>query len=152
MQYYLYQPGQIDGPFNSNRLEDLKKSGKLRQYHWMIDSESQIWKSISDAPTENPFETAQRTMRGRLLSGAFILANEAYSGRITNLSSFGIELVIPQFRKFLRGINQSRALMLNICDETNQVFVNVRAQLHSQSQTEEGLILKFNWENQGVSL
>lgn len=152
MQYYLYKKGTLTGPISAEKIEDYKKSHKLQEYQWMIDSESQTWKSICDAPKENPFQMAQKTMKDRTLSGAFFIAKNAYSGVIKQIHSFGVEIVLKNQKGMLRGLSETKSIFLNLCDETNFTFVNAKAFIQSQEIAEDGLHVRFNWDQQEVVL
>lgn len=152
MQYYLFKQGTLTGPISAEKLETLRQSKKLQEYQWVIDSESQTWQAITQAPKENPFQMAQKTMKNRSLSAAFFVAKNAYSGVIQQLHSFGVEIVIKNQKGMLRGLNESKAIFLNLCDETNFTFVNAKAIIQSQEIAEDGLHLRFNWDQQEVAL
>lgn len=152
MQYYLYKQGTLTGPVGSEKLDDLKKSKKLMEYHWVIDNESQTWKSLCDAPGDNPFKMSQENMKDRSLSGAFFIAKNAYSGIIRNFHSFGVELVLKDQKNPLRGLSELKSIFLNLCDETNFTFVNAKAFMESQEVAEDGLHVRFHWDQQEVAL
>ncbi len=152
MQYYLYKHGTLAGPFPIDKIDELKKSKKLFEYQWMIDSESQIWKSICETPRENPFQISTKIKGNRILSGAFLIAKKAYSGEIRKIHSFGMEIVLQGQKSLLRGISESKSIALNLCDETNFIFVNAKAFIQNQEMAEDGLHLHFNWDQQEVAL
>jgi len=152
MQYYLYKNGTLSGPFNEEKLEDLKKSKKITEYHWVIDSESQTWKSVSAPPSSNPFKMSEKNMKDRTLSGAFFIAREAYAGEIHNLHSFGVEIVLKNQRNTLRGLSELKAIFLNLCDETHFTFMNAKAFFQSQELAADGLHLRFHWDQQEIAL
>ena len=152
MQYYLYKQGTLTGPVTAEKIEDFKKSKKLQEYQWVIDSESQTWKSICDAPSENPFQMSHKNMKDRSLSAAFFIAKNAYSGVIKQLHSFGVEIVLKNQKGMLRGLSESKSIFLNLCDETNFTFVNAKAFIQSQEIADDGLHIRFNWDQQEVAL
>lgn len=152
MQYYLYKQGTLTGPVDTEKLEDLKTSRKLYEYQWMIDSESQTWKSICDSPGENPFKISQKNLKDRILSGAFFIAKKAYSGEIRSIHSFGVEIVIAKQKGMLNGFSENKSVFLNLCDETNYTFVNAKAFVQSQEIADDGLHIRFNWDQQEVAL
>jgi hypothetical protein len=152
MKYYLYKQGTLTGPVASDKIEELKISKKLFEYQWMIDDESQTWKSICETPKENPFQISQKNMKDRTLSGAFFIAKNAYSGEIRTIHSFGVEIVLQHQKSILRGLSEFKSIFLNLCDETNFTFVNAKAIVQSQELTEDGLHIRFSWDQQGVAL
>ena len=152
MQYYLFKQGTLKGPLTSDKIEELTKNKKIFEYQWMMESESQVWKTICESPNENPFHMSQQNMKGRTLSGAFFIAKNAYSGEIKQFHSFGIEMVLPLQKSLLRGLSDNKSIFLNLCDETNFTFVNAKAFIQSQEIAEDGLHIRFNWDHQEVSL
>ena len=118
----------------------------------MIDQESQIWKSITEPPKENPFQISNKNIGERSLSAAFFIAKNAFAGEIKQIHSFGIEMLIRNQKSILRGLTESKSIFLNLCDETNFTFVNAKALIQSQEVSREGLHLHFNWDQQEVSL
>jgi hypothetical protein len=152
MQYYLYKQGMLTGPVPTDKIEELKKTKKLYEYQWMIDSESQTWLSICQPPKENPFNISQKNMKDRRLSGAFFIAKTPYIGEITQIHSFGVEIVIQNQKSLLRGLTDAKSIFLNLCDETNYTFVNAKAVLQSQENAADGLHIRFNWDQQEVAL
>ncbi len=152
MQYYLYKKGTLTGPVTAEKIEDYRSSKKLQEYQWIIDSETQSWKSICEAPKENPFQISQKNMKDRTLSAAFFIAKNAYSGVIKHLHSFGVEIVLKNHKGILRGVSESKSIFLNLCDETNFTFVNAKAIIQSQEIAEDGLHIRFNWDQQEVAL
>ena len=152
MQYYLYKPGTLRGPIPADKVEELKASKKLFEYQWMIDNESQVWKSICDMPSENPFHLSQINTNGRMLSAAFFIAKNAYSGEIKQLHNFGVEILLPFQKNILRGLLESKSIFLNLCDETNFTFINAKAFIQSQEISADGLHIHFKWDQQEVAL
>lgn len=152
MQYYLYKPGTLTGPVAVEKIEELKKTKKLYEYQWMIDSESQTWKSICETPKENPFKISQKNLKDRTLSGAFFIARNAFVGEIKQMHAFGVEIVLKNQKTPLRGISETKSIFLNLCDETNYTFVNAKAFLQSQEFAEDGLHVRFNWDQQEIAL
>jgi len=152
MQYYLYKHGSLTGPFGEEKIEDLKKTKKLMEYHWVIDSASQTWKSVCDAPANNPFQLSEKNMKDRSLSGAFFIAKNAYSGVIQSFHSFGVEIVLKNQKNPLRGLSELKSIFLNLCDETNFTFVNAKAFMQSQEVSDDGLHIRFHWDQQEVVL
>jgi len=152
MQYYLYKQGKLTGPLESDKIEDLKKSKKLMEYQYMIDNESQTWKSICETPKENPFQISLKNMKDRTLSAAFFVGKNAHSGNITQMHSFGVEIVLQDQKSMIRGLSESKSIYLNLCDETNFTFINAKAMIQSQEMADDGLHLRFNWDQQEVAL
>ena len=152
MQYYLYKQGTLTGPVASEKLDEMKKSRKLMEYHWVIDSESQTWKSISETPADNPFLISQKNMENRSLSAAFFIAKDAYAGEIRSFHSFGVEIVLKGLKNTLRGLSERKSIFLNLCDETHFTYVNAKAFMQTQEIAEDGLHVRFNWDQQEVSL
>lgn len=152
MQYYLYKQGTLTGPVDGEKMDELKKSRKLFEYQWMIDSESQSWKSICEVPRDNPFRMSEKNMKDRQLSGAFFIAKTPYIGEIRQIHSFGVEIVLQNQKGLLRGLTESKSIFLNLCDETNYTFVNAKAIIQSQEYASDGLHIRFNWDQQEVSL
>lgn len=152
MQYYLYKQGTLTGPISSEKLEELKKSKRFYDYHWMIDSEQQTWKCISDSPAENPFQLSKNNLKDRSLSAAFMVSKKAFTGEIKNLHSFGVEIILKGLKHSLKGLSDKKSISLNLCDETNLTFVNAKALPQSQEMAEDGLHIIFNWDQHEVLL
>ena len=152
MKYYLFKQGALTGPVSAEKLEEMKLSNKLYEYHWLIDSETQTWKSITEAPGTNPFKISQQKMKDRLLSGAFFIAKNAFAGEIRSFHTFGVELVIKDQKTPLRGLSELQLINLNLCDETNFTFINTKAFMESQEVAEDGLHVRFHWDQKEVAL
>jgi hypothetical protein len=52
----------------------------------------------------------------------------------------------------IRGLSESKSIYLNLCDETNFTFINAKAMIQSQEMADDGLHLRFNWDQQEVAL
>ncbi len=152
MQYYLYKQGTLNGPLTLEKIEELKKNKKILEYQWIIDSESQSWKSLSETPKENPFNITNHNIKDRVLSAAFFIGKNAHAGNIIKMHSFGVEVLLKQQKGLIRGISELKSILVNLCDETNFTFINAKAIIQSQEMTKEGLHVRFNWDQQEVTL
>lgn len=152
MNYYLYKNGRLTGPITSEKLEEWKRNGKYFDFHWIIDSKQQIWRSVGGPPAGNPFHVPKHSADARSVSAAFSVSKDTYVGEVARLDSFGVDVVLKNVKRLLRGYDEHRIITLNLCDEINLVFVNAKVFLQDQKLTGKDLEIRFHWDEGAVVL
>ena len=150
--FYLFKSGTLVGPVSEEKLSQLRSSGELQRYSWIIDDTHQTWAPVISIPTENPFEASRERMSERHLSGAFIFMNKPYLGLVKGMHSFGVEVLLcePGFKT--NSIPANTVLHLNLADETNENAVNAKVIFQSAENHSEGTILRLGWFTAPVQL
>jgi len=146
-RYYLFKAGKLTGPLSSSKVEELRSSGKLSHYSWMMDESTQTWSPIETMPTENPFQASLQTLKERILSGAFQHRGKALTGIVKGMHSFGLEILMPKESREWNGLSTSSPVVLNLVDETHLKASNTKVTFQSAEPTSEGTVLRFSWHD-----
>jgi hypothetical protein len=144
-RYYLFKAGQLHGPIAQQRLDDLRSTGELLRYSWIMNESEQTWTPVEPAPRENPFNSTQKTLNSRDFSGAFVFGKHPYLGEVKGIHSFGLELLVPQTHTKIAGLLPNTVLQLNLADETHDQAINTEVVFQQAEEQGNGVLLRFGW-------
>jgi|GEM_PF-2145969 len=144
-RYYLFKAGKLTGPISQSKIEELRSTGKLLQYSWIMDETTQSWSPIEGMPKENPFQASLQTLKERILSGAFHHRGKALTGVVKGMHSFGLEILMPRESREWNGLSTTLPMTLNLVDETHLKTSNAKVTFQAAEATGEGTILRFSW-------
>ena len=151
-QYYLFKSGTLVGPITEEKLKQLQTSGEILRYSWIINNNEQTWAPITSSPAENPFQSTQKTLGARDLSGVFVFMNRPYLGIVKGIHSFGVEVLLKERDLKSNSIPADTVLQLNLADETHGNAVNTQVIFQSMENHVEGVILRLGWATAPVQL
>ena len=151
-RYYLFKSGKLTGPLSQSKIEEMRSTGKLLQYSWMMDETTQSWSPIEGMPTENPFQASLQTLKERILSGAFQHRGKALSGVVRGMHSFGLVILLPRESRDWNGLSTTTPLTLNLVDETHLKTSNAKVTFQAAETTADGTLLRFSWHEAAAPL
>ncbi len=149
---YLFKAGKLFGPLHETKIDQMKESGELKDYSWMMNEANQTWVPIEAMPSDNPFQESLKSLHDRSISGIFIHRGHAHSGIVTKMHSFGIELWVPFNEGARPGLSPQTSILMNLVDETHLKTSNAGMVFQTAVKSEDGVLLHFGWENGPVNL
>lgn len=155
MNYYLFKSGKILGPIPKEKLEQLKLSGELLHYTWIIEERNQQWVPVDPMPKENPFQVTEKVLGERVISGSLTLFKNPLVGLVKGIHSFGLELLISAEEAVntrLNLIKQPIPVDMNLLDETHEKWLNAKMIFQSAEKNQDGILIRFGWASTPVQI
>ena len=150
IKYYLYQSGKLQGPLDVQQIEQMKTSGKIKQYTWIINNKDNVWEAVEPVPLENPFLMTQAHLENRELSGSFLFMKKPFLGIVQGIHAYGIELLITHDQNQISGIPLGHLLNLNLVDETHEKWINTKMSFQNLEKTKSGTLIRLNWHSRPI--